>query len=106
MSTKNKKLIVFDTDGVIYKNQYLLYLSWHSGLLDYIQILFLCFLFSINRINIHELLERAYLKLKGLKEEDFWYVYSGIKLVKHAEEAISCISSRGHYVALISSGGP
>ncbi len=106
MSTNNKKLIVFDTDGVIYKSQYLLYLSWHSGLLDYIKILYLCFLFSINRINIHELLERAYLKLKGLKEEDFWHVYTGIKLVKHAEEAISCISSRGHYVALISSGVP
>ena len=106
MSTKNKKLIVFDTDGVIYNNQYLLYLSWHSGLLDYIQILYLCFLFSINRINIRELLERAYLKLKGLKEKDFWHVYSRIKLVKHAEETISCIGSRGHYVALISSGVP
>ncbi len=106
MTTKNKKLIVFDTDGVIYKNQYLLYLSWHAGFLIYIQILYLCFLFSINRINIRELLERAYLKLKGLKEEDFWHVYSRIKLVKHAEEAISCISSRGHYVALISSGVP
>ncbi len=106
MTTKNKKLIVFDTDGVIYKNQYLLYLSWHAGFLIYIQILYLCFLFSINRINIRELLERAYLKLKGLKEEDFWPVYSRIKLVKHAEEAISCISSRGHYVALISSGVP
>ncbi len=106
MTTKNKKLIVFDTDGVIYKNQYLLRLSWHSGLLNYIQILFLCFLFSINCINIRELLERAYIRLKGLKEEDFWYVYSRMKLVKHAEGAISCIRKRGHYVALISSGVP
>ncbi len=106
MTTRNKKLIVFDTDGVIFKNQYLLNLSRHSGLLNYIQTLFLCFLFSMNYIDISELLERAYIRLKGLKEEDFWYVYSRMKLIKHAEEAISCISSRGHYVALISSGVP
>ncbi len=106
MTTKNKKLIVFDTDGVIYKNQYILYLSWHSGLLNYIQVLFLCFLFSINRLSIRELLEKAYLKLKGLKEEDFWHVYTRIKLVKHAAETIKIIGDRGHYVALISSGVP
>ena len=94
MSTNHKKLIIFDTDGVIFKSQFVLRLSWNSGILNYLRVLYLCSLFSINYINIRELLERAYMRLKGLKEEDFWYVYSGMKQVKHADETISIIRDR------------
>ena len=106
MSAHHKKLIIFDTDGVIFESQFVLRLSWNSGILNYLRVLYLCSLFSINCINIRELLERAYMRLKGLKEEDFWYVYSRMKQVKHAEETISIIRKRGHFVALISSGVP
>ncbi len=106
MSANHKKLIIFDTDGVIFKSQFILRLSWNSGILNYLRALYLCFLFNVNYINIRELLERAYMRLKGLKEEDFWYVYSRMKQVKHAGETISIIRNRGHYVALISSGVP
>ena len=106
MTIENKKLIIFDTDGVIFKSQYLLRLSWHCGVLNYIRTLFFCFLFGMNRINIQELLERVYIKLKGLKEEDFWKVYFSMKQVMHARETISYIRNKGHNVALISSGVP
>jgi len=106
MSPNHKKLIIFDTDGVIFKSQFILRLSWNSGIFNYLRTLYLCFLFSINCINIRGLLERAYMRLKGLKEEDFWYVYSRMKQVKHAEETINIIRNRGHFVALISSGVP
>lgn len=106
MVTKNKKLIIFDTDGVIFKSQLLLQLSMHSGILNYIRTLYLCFLFSINYINIHELLERVYVMFKGLKEEDLWQVYYNMKQVKYARETIRYIGNKGHYVAIISSGVP
>ena len=106
MVNHNKKLIVFDTDGVIFKSQLLLHLSWHSGILNYMRTLYLCFLFSINKIKIRELLERVYAMFRELKEEDLWQVYHNMKQVKYAQETIRYIKERGHCVALISSGVP
>ena len=106
MSTNHKKLIVFDTDGVIFKSQFLLYLSWKSGKLNYVRALYFCFLFSINYINIRDLLERVYINVKGLKEEDLWRIYFKTAMVKYANETIRNIIKRGHYVALVSSGVP
>lgn len=106
MSDIDRKFIVFDTDGVIFKSHFLLHLSWHSGIFTYLRALFLCFLFGINRLSIRALLERVYVKLKGTKEEEFWRVYYKMKQVKNAEEAIRHIRNNGHYVVLISSGVP
>lgn len=53
------------------------------------------FLFSINYINIRELLERVYVMFKGLKEEDLWRVYHKMRHVKHAQETIRYIKDRG-----------
>jgi HAD superfamily phosphoserine phosphatase-like hydrolase len=106
MVTRNKKLIIFDTDGVIFKSQLLLHLSMHSGILNYVRTLYLCFLFSINYLNIRELLERVYVLFKGLKEEDLWQVYYNMKQVKYARETIRYIKERGHCVVLMSSGVP
>ena len=75
MVNHNKKLIVFDTDGVIFKSQLLLRISRSVGILNYIRTLFLCFLFSINFINIRELLDRVYVMFRGLKEDDLLWLH-------------------------------
>jgi dolichol kinase/phosphoserine phosphatase len=106
MSNSHKKLIIFDTDGVIFKGQFLLCLSWNSGILNYIRALYLCFLFSINYLNLHILLEKVYINTKELKVDDLWRVYYKTKMVKNAAKTIQEINSMGHYVALISSGVP
>ncbi|MGR3294418.1 MAG: HAD family hydrolase, partial [Candidatus Scalindua sp.] len=106
MSSNNKKLIIFDIDGVIFKSQFLLCLSRNSGILNYLRALYLCFLFSINCLNIRVLLERVYINIKGLKEEDLWRAYYKVQMVENAEKTIQKINNKGHYVALISSGVP
>lgn len=106
MSANNKKLIIFDIDGVIFKSQFLLCLSRNSGILNYMRALYLCFLFSINCLNIRVLLERVYINIKGLKEDDLWRAYYKVKMVENAEKTIQEINNKGHNVALISSGVP
>jgi dolichol kinase/phosphoserine phosphatase len=106
MSNSHKKLIILDTDGVIFKGQFLLCLSWNSGILNYIRALYLCFLFSINYLNLHILLEKVYINIKELKVDDLWRVYYKTKMVENAAKTIQEINSMGHYVALISSGVP
>jgi len=106
MYANNKKLIIFDVDGVIFKSQLLLSYSRHTGILNYLKALYLCFLFCFNSLNIRVLLEKIYINIKGLKEEDLWRVYSKMKIVQNAEETIREIRNKGHVVALISSGVP
>ena len=106
MSISHKKLIILDTDGVIFKGQFLLCLSWNSGILNYIRALYLCSLFSINYLNLRILLEKVYINIKELKVDDLWMVYNRTKMVKNAAKTIQEINSMGHYVALISSGVP
>ena len=106
MNKLNKKLIVFDTDGVIFRSQFLLQFSYYSSFFDYLRAFLLCFLFSINSVPIWRLLERIYTRLEGMSEDDFWKVYHRMKLIDNAMETILCIRERGHSVALISSGVP
>ena len=106
MSINNKKLIIFDIDGVIFKSQYVLCLSWNSSILNYMRAWYLCFLFSINYLSMRILLEKVYIRAKGLKEDDLWQVYYKTKMVNNAERTIHEINNKGHYVALISSGVP
>ena len=106
MSFNNKKLIIFDVDGVIFKSQFLLCLSWNSGILNYIRAWYLCFLFSINYLSMRILLEKVFIRVKGLKEEDLWHLYYKTKMVTNAEETIREISNKGYVIALISSGVP
>lgn len=102
----DKKLIVFDTDGVIFRSQLLLRLSRHSGVFNYLRAILLCFLFNIKCLSITELLKRVYIRLKGMSENEFWQVYDKMKMINNAGETIRNIRRKGHYVALISSGVP
>ncbi|MDR4506184.1 MAG: HAD-IB family phosphatase [Candidatus Scalindua sp.] len=106
MNKIKRKLIVFDTDGVIFRSQYLLQLSYHSGFFHYLRAFFLCFLFSINLLSMRKLLETIYGSLQGIGKEDFWKVYDNMKLVDNARETINSIKEKGHSVVLISSGVP
>jgi len=84
----------------------LLSYSRYSSILNYLKALYLCFLSCINTLNIRVLLEKIYINIEGLKEEDLWRVYSKMKIVQNAEETIREIRNKGHVVTLISSGVP
>ncbi|HHT9125722.1 MAG TPA: haloacid dehalogenase-like hydrolase [Candidatus Brocadiia bacterium] len=103
---QNKKLIVFDVDGVIFKSLFILRLSRSIGFFSYLRTIFLCFLFDIGKISIERLLGETYKTFKGVPLEKAWLVYKKMALIRNAQDAVSNIRSRGHEVALISSGVP
>lgn len=106
MQVQNKKLIVFDVDGVIFKSLFILRLSRSIGFFPYLRAVFLCFLFDIGKISIERLLDETYKIFKDVPLEKAWSVYKKMSLIRNAQEAISDIRARGHEVALISSGVP
>ncbi|MGR3310433.1 MAG: haloacid dehalogenase-like hydrolase [Candidatus Brocadiales bacterium] len=103
---QNKKLIVFDVDGVIFKSLFILRLSRSIGFFPYLRVIFLCFLFDIGKISIERLLGETYKIFKGVPLEKVWLVYKKMVLIRNAQNAVSDIRSRGHEVTLISSGVP
>lgn len=103
---QNRKLIVFDVDGVIFRSLFILRLSRSVGFFPYLRTIFLCFLFDIGKISIEHLLAETYKMFKGVPIEKAWSVYRKMALIRNAHEAISDIRARGHEVALISSGVP
>lgn len=102
----NKRLIVLDVDGVIFKGHFLLKLSRFVGFFDYLRALFLCVLFNFGRISIDQLLKRVYKGFKGLRIDDVWNICKNIEIIKNAKDSILALRQRGFYVAIISSGVP
>lgn len=106
MHEHNKKLIVFDVDGVTFKSLFILYLSRSMGFLSYLRTIFLCLRVDIGIISIERLLFETYKKFRGASLEQVWSVYWNVALIKNAQQAISEIRARGHEVVLVSSGVP
>ena len=101
-----KKLVVMDVDGVLFKGHFILHQARHAGRLIYIRTALLCFLFSINKISIQELITRVYARFKGITLEHAKKVYQNITVIKHARETIETLRKHGYRVVLISSGVP
>ncbi|MEP9409877.1 MAG: haloacid dehalogenase-like hydrolase [Candidatus Brocadia sp.] len=101
-----KKLIIMDVDGVLFKGQFILYMSRFCGILAYIQTAMLCLLFNMNRISIRELLTRVYARFKGITLEQAQTIYKNIPTIKHAKETIETLRNHGYLVVFISSGVP
>lgn len=100
------KFIVFDLDGVIFRDQYLLRLSRHRGLYRYIHTYYLCILFDLGRLTIERLLEEVYKGLEGVSLDALWKVYKEMPLIAGVKEVIKNLRGKGHTVAIISSGVP
>ena len=95
-----------DVDGVLFKGHFILHQARHAGRLIYIRTALLCFLFSINKISIQELITRVYARFKGITLEHAKKVYQNITVIKHARETIETLRKHGYRVVLISSGVP
>ncbi|HHT9117946.1 MAG TPA: haloacid dehalogenase-like hydrolase, partial [Candidatus Hypogeohydataceae bacterium YC38] len=103
---KRPKLIVFDLDGVIFRGQYLLRLSRHVGIVNYLCTVIFCLLFDLGRLSIDDLLRKVYRGFKGVSLEKLWQVYREMPLIENAQEVIKELKVKGYHVIIISSGVP
>lgn len=105
-SMQKGKFIVFDLDGVIFRDQYLLRLSRQIGFFRYLRTYYLCILYELGRLTIEGLLEEVYKGLKGMHLDTLWKVYKEMPLIGGAKEVIKRLKDKGYTVAIISSGVP
>jgi phosphoserine phosphatase len=104
----NKKLIVFDIEGIIIpKNRYLIFeISRKFGFIGFIKIIFLGLLYETGLLNLESAMKKIFIMFKGLSEKEADRLYKQIPLVPGVEEVFVTLKKKGYVTALISSGLP
>ena len=103
---QSRGLVVFDVDGVIFPAQFMVELARRRGIWSYVQTVTDCLLFNLGRIELEELLRRAFGRLKGMPWETVGEVYRGMAIAPHAAETIAELKAAGRQVILLTSGVP
>ena len=101
-----KGLVVFDVDGVIYKDIFLKKIVRSKGPRKFLKILMLGISFYLNKISIDKLLTDGYRLAGDFKVEDVRNIAKKIKRFSNINETIKILHKEGYYVSLISSGIP
>jgi dolichol kinase/phosphoserine phosphatase len=101
-----KGLVVFDVDGVIYKDIFLKKIVRSKGSRKFLKILMLGISFYLNKMSIDKLLTDGYRLAGDFKVEDARNIAKKIKRFSNINETIQILHKEGYYVSLISSGIP
>jgi len=107
-TTKPKRLIVFDIEGVLIpKRRYLLFEAARKlGPLGFLKILLYGTLYEIGLIPLGSALKKIFKLLKGFKIDELFQLYKKVPLMPNAKELFKKLKEAGHTTALISSGLP
>ena len=105
---RNKKLIVFDIEGIIIpKNRYLIFeISRKVGFIGFIKIILLGVLYETGLLNLESAMKKIFLMFKGLSEKEADRLYKQIPLIPGVEDVFKTLKEKGYTTALISSGLP
>jgi len=106
--TKPKGLVVFDVEGVLYpKRRFIPFeVTRKLGLLKFLKIILLGFLYEIGLLSLKAALKRIYNCLEGYTVKELRYYYEKIPLLPGSDEVFEYLHENGWKTALISSGLP
>jgi len=99
-------IIVFDVDGVIFRDIFLKKIVQTKGILKYFRIISLGILYYLNKISFSELLREGYRLAGNVSVERAGRIASRIKRVPNAKSTIEILKKNNFYVSIISAGIP
>jgi len=107
-TTKPKRLIVFDVEGVLLpKRRYLLFeVARKLGTLGFLKILLVGTLYEIGLLSLESALKKIFKFLRGFKTDELFQLYKEVPLMPNVKELFQKLKETGHKTALISSGLP
>ena len=103
---KYKGLVVFDVDGVIFRNIFLICVARSTGLRNYIRTLILGWRYYTNGINFKALLDEGLKLIRDFDAQKALHIAEGIRRSSHIEQTMRILQERGYFISLISSGIP
>ncbi|MDQ1280896.1 MAG: phosphoserine phosphatase [Thermoproteota archaeon] len=107
-STKERRLVVFDVEGVILpKRRYLLLEAIRRlGIRGTFLILALGFLYEVQIISLESAFRRIYRCFKGVALSDSLNTFKEMPIIPGALEVFQTLKNHGYFIALLSSGIP
>lgn len=105
---ENRRLIVFDVEGVLLpKRRYLLFdVARKLSFWAFLKILAVGFLYETGLLTVGSALRKIFAIYQGLRMEDLYQVFKEIPLMPGAEHVFKFLGETDHKTALISSGIP
>ncbi|MBN2324550.1 MAG: haloacid dehalogenase-like hydrolase [Spirochaetes bacterium] len=101
-----KGLVVFDVDGVIFKDIFLKKIVQSKGLFSHLRFITLGMRYYREKISIEELLQEGYRLAGTFSVEEAHRIARRIKRRTSISETIEILRKNGYYVSLISAGIP
>jgi len=99
-------LVIFDVDGVIFQDIFLKKIVKYRGVINYLKILFLGFLYYRKKITFNTLLKKGYRLAEGIDIQKARTLADEIKRVTHIHETVNILHQQKYYVSIISAGIP
>lgn len=107
-SKANRRLAVFDVEGVILpKRRYLLLLATRK--LNFprtLTLIFLGLLYEIGLLSLEKVLRKIYELFEGISKEEFCQTLKSIPIIPEVPQVFQKLRDNGYQIALISSGLP
>ena len=99
-------LVVFDVDGVIFRNIFLIRIAWSTGLRNYLRTLLLGWRYYTNSIDSKALLDEGFKLIRGFNAQKALRIAKGIRRSHHIKQTMRILQERGYFISLVSSGIP
>ena len=99
-------LVVFDVDGVLFKDIFLKKIVQSKGIVRYLKMLLLGIQYYTDKISINSLLLEGYRLAGSLDARKAQVTANKIRRVTHIKETVDVLHRDGFYVSLISAGIP
>lgn len=108
MEETEKKLIVFDVEGVLLpKKRYLFFeVGRNLKFQDFIRMVFWGFLYELGLISLKAAMKHVFKVFKGFTVDEFLRIFRQVPLMPDAKEVLVELRNDGWKIALISSGLP
>ena len=104
--TQHRGLVFLDVDGVIFHRQLMVALARLRGTRAWLRTVGDGLLFEMGRLTVHQLLRRAYGRMRGLPWEEAWDCYRRMPLTPGALETVRELKANGMTVVLLTAGVP
>ncbi len=104
----NRRLAVFDVEGIIIPKRQFLFLQAKKSLkiTKILRVLFLGFLYELGSYNIARAFRGIYQLFNGVSQQEFYQTFNSIPIIPGVRVVFQKLKDAGYHIALISSGIP
>ena len=100
------KLVVFDIEGVIFDDYYVLHVAKNLGLLVFFKFLLYSAIYKLRIIDVEDAFKKIYSSFRGAPKSVFIQSYEELKIMDGWKQTAEVLIQHGYHIAFVSIGFP